>query len=252
MSSKCHFCDEKDALDRHHVVPRRFGGSDSEDNLVTVCPTCHRKLENLYDKEFYSAIGVKDSGFFEEHNNTTERCDFNDVPNHISRNVSDWPVRYDDTDHFQIYCPECGVKAVVSKLFVSENTPHIILSVFCSDCSIAGKRKIYCNPIKSGLDYTNKDEKFVEMSPRPEPDSNSTLSKTNDFSDWFVAARRLNDVRATLEDLRQDLEYPKSVISFNDLLRELGKVRSDLESRYFKEFPEKSDTSLFYGDDSNV
>lgn len=56
MSDSCLFCDEEDALDRHHVVPRRHGGADTEENLVTVCPTCHRKLESLYDKRFYDKI----------------------------------------------------------------------------------------------------------------------------------------------------------------------------------------------------
>lgn len=29
----------------HHVVPRRYGGSDVMDNLVTLCMSCHHKLE---------------------------------------------------------------------------------------------------------------------------------------------------------------------------------------------------------------
>lgn len=58
----CHFCDETQRLQTHHIVPRRFDGSDAEENLVTVCPTCHDKLEALYNKRFYDAVGVvKDS-----------------------------------------------------------------------------------------------------------------------------------------------------------------------------------------------
>ena len=56
MSDECFFCDEAEALDRHHVVPRRHGGSDDEENLVTVCPNCHRKLETLYDSRFYDEV----------------------------------------------------------------------------------------------------------------------------------------------------------------------------------------------------
>ena len=59
VSDQCYFCDESEALDRHHVVPRRHGGSDDEENLVTVCPNCHRKLETLYDSRFYNEVGVK-------------------------------------------------------------------------------------------------------------------------------------------------------------------------------------------------
>ena len=60
MNDQCYFCDESEALDRHHVVPRRHGGSDVDKNLVTVCPTCHRKLETLYDSRFYNRLGVDD------------------------------------------------------------------------------------------------------------------------------------------------------------------------------------------------
>ena len=56
--AECYFCDETEVLERHHVVPRRHGGSDREENLVTLCPTCHRKIEKLYNKRFYTALGV--------------------------------------------------------------------------------------------------------------------------------------------------------------------------------------------------
>lgn len=56
--SECYFCPETERLEQHHIVPRRFGGSDNTENLVTVCPTCHSKLESLYNKRFYQQLGV--------------------------------------------------------------------------------------------------------------------------------------------------------------------------------------------------
>lgn len=56
MDDKCLFCNETQVLHTHHIVPRRHEGSDKEENLVTVCPNCHSKLENLYDDRFYSKI----------------------------------------------------------------------------------------------------------------------------------------------------------------------------------------------------
>ena len=59
MSDECYFCgDDSDVLERHHVVPKRHGGSDKPENLVTVCPTCHRKLERLHGQRFYDQLGV--------------------------------------------------------------------------------------------------------------------------------------------------------------------------------------------------
>lgn len=56
---ECYFCEGgSDVLESHHIVPRRFGGSDRDHNLVQVCPTCHQKLERLYSERFYDAIGA--------------------------------------------------------------------------------------------------------------------------------------------------------------------------------------------------
>ena len=59
----CYFClsEERHILEEHHIVPRRFGGSDDDENLVRVCPTCHEKLERLYDSRFYDELGVENS-----------------------------------------------------------------------------------------------------------------------------------------------------------------------------------------------
>lgn len=56
----CYFCGtaEAAALETHHVVPRRFGGSDDPENLVDVCASCHNKLEDLYGPRFYDQLAV--------------------------------------------------------------------------------------------------------------------------------------------------------------------------------------------------
>lgn len=56
--SDCFFCDSEGPIETHHVVPRRFDGSDNGENLVDLCPTCHRRLELLYDSRFYESLGV--------------------------------------------------------------------------------------------------------------------------------------------------------------------------------------------------
>src|SRR5881397_3478359 len=46
---KCAICSSRRELDRHHVVPRRMGGSrdkqvQAQSNLLTLCRRCHRNL----------------------------------------------------------------------------------------------------------------------------------------------------------------------------------------------------------------
>jgi hypothetical protein len=56
----CYFCSSSEDIEEHHIVPQRFQGSDSEANTVDVCHDCHWKLERLYNKDFWEAIGIED------------------------------------------------------------------------------------------------------------------------------------------------------------------------------------------------
>lgn len=58
--SECYFCGSEVDIEEHHIVPQRFDGSDRESNTVDLCHDCHWKLERLYNKEFWGAIGVED------------------------------------------------------------------------------------------------------------------------------------------------------------------------------------------------
>ena len=59
----CYFClsEETEVLQEHHIVPRRFDGSDSTKNLVRLCPTCHEKIERLYDSRFYEELNQENA-----------------------------------------------------------------------------------------------------------------------------------------------------------------------------------------------
>lgn len=59
-TDRCHFCAKRRDIEGHHIVPQRFNGSDSRENLVGVCDRCHKKLEALYDKRFYEKLGIDD------------------------------------------------------------------------------------------------------------------------------------------------------------------------------------------------
>ena len=55
MYSGCEICGSNRGLDRHHVVPKRMGGSKDPDvqsdaNLMTLCRTCHQNIhDELWD-----------------------------------------------------------------------------------------------------------------------------------------------------------------------------------------------------------
>jgi len=61
-------------MERHHVLPRRFGGSDGDENLVTLCASCHEAVESIYDKRFWVAVGLRPSDGEETVTEYVERC----------------------------------------------------------------------------------------------------------------------------------------------------------------------------------
>jgi len=70
MSERCFICGEDNTtvLQEHHILPRRYGGGNSDDNLVTLCANCHEAVEKIYDDEFYEQAGCQgerssDGGF---------------------------------------------------------------------------------------------------------------------------------------------------------------------------------------------
>lgn len=77
---ECRFCQESrdEVLEEHHVVPRRYGGSDHSENLITVCSNCHSVLEKIYDDSFYRRLGVE-SGEVVEYTHTVDNIDLDQM-----------------------------------------------------------------------------------------------------------------------------------------------------------------------------
>ena len=49
-------------MEVHHIIPRRFNGSDSIQNLLTLCSSCHKKItgeELTHSKRFFEKINGK-------------------------------------------------------------------------------------------------------------------------------------------------------------------------------------------------
>lgn len=64
-SHECQFCGRTNdehiekhdrGLEAHHIIPQKDGGSDTLDNLITVCRGCHRTLESTHAKAVTDVI----------------------------------------------------------------------------------------------------------------------------------------------------------------------------------------------------
>lgn len=63
-ATRCYICGHgnEHSLEEHHIVPRRFNGSDQPENLVHLCGSCHNAIESLYDDDFYRRLGLAVEG----------------------------------------------------------------------------------------------------------------------------------------------------------------------------------------------
>jgi len=159
MTERCKFCRETDRLERHHIVPRRFDGSNDEENIVTVCPTCHSKLESLYDKRFYDALGVEKA--------TLEKaeCDVDRCTNTTTRRL---PLL--DTDEELVVCEG---HTICSHQWCGDSPKAVVFNIesdgVCLVCERHGRcayRDCYSNDVRiydTGWSKPLCFEHFVEV-----------------------------------------------------------------------------------------
>lgn len=87
------------------MIPQRFGGPDSDENIVRVCDRCHKKLERLYDKSFYEWFGIDDEqGSIRFH----RPCGWPSC-----ENMAEVKIGHGIPMGNNLYCKKCAVKWVV-------------------------------------------------------------------------------------------------------------------------------------------
>lgn len=60
-NQKCSICGwNESTCDIHHIIPKKYKGDDSTDNLIIVCPNCHRVIHttNKYSIEFLKTLSI--------------------------------------------------------------------------------------------------------------------------------------------------------------------------------------------------
>jgi hypothetical protein len=101
-----------EVLEEHHIVPRRHGGSDDSDNLVDLCPTCHEKVERLYDRRFYDELGIEqDADDDPIEMGTCDRLECLADAEHLIKSWA-WQEMHVCPDHKVCGYPECERRSV--------------------------------------------------------------------------------------------------------------------------------------------
>lgn len=49
----CRACGASDVMTIHHIIPKRLGGTNHPDNLITLCDICHGEWNSLEARSVY-------------------------------------------------------------------------------------------------------------------------------------------------------------------------------------------------------
>ena len=63
VSKHCLFCNVDYPLDEHHIIPKKYNGLDVKENIIYLCPNCHRKLHNKILKHLFNLIDTPTPSF---------------------------------------------------------------------------------------------------------------------------------------------------------------------------------------------
>lgn len=75
MNTSCYLCekqprvrdwDQKILAVIHHILPRQYGGTDNDENLIVLCTSCHRRLHNFNSEIALRQVLSNDPKFFEK------------------------------------------------------------------------------------------------------------------------------------------------------------------------------------------
>jgi 5-methylcytosine-specific restriction endonuclease McrA len=175
----CRICGHRKDLEQHHIVPRRFGGGDSVNNLVTLCGQCHNAVENIYDNRFYDRIGVALRS-----NNQNEDVHRVDPAHSIDKEFPE-TARHDDHRgakhiNYERWCLETPFYGVIDRIEKWRSFPEV------EDLGLKQKRQYLINTISDNLTDIYKIGRDRENSLGPplvlepdEPDENPFIKITN-------------------------------------------------------------------------
>lgn len=245
-ADKCYFCPETECLELHHIIPRRFNGSDRTKNLVTVCSTCHRKLERLYnDEDFYRQLGVIEPSDMERTHREYDRISTTDDHICYVRQEDGWKVKYDSEKHFLFFCPECDKEARVNRINIDQSRYDVVFEVFCPACKIEGSMQLYTHP-EQDIDLTPLENLTEEIEP-PEELPDDDLQKKTEMSDWVGIGEKIKEIDQLLRDIWTTNTIPKkSKKELNILFNRLDNARDNLSKRMWEEHNDRGDIDVFY------
>jgi 5-methylcytosine-specific restriction endonuclease McrA len=58
----CEICNERNILEKHHIISRCFGGNNNKNNICLICSNCHTKVHHgliILETKIFTLSGIK-------------------------------------------------------------------------------------------------------------------------------------------------------------------------------------------------
>lgn len=142
MTDRCFICaeDNPHVLEEHHIIPRRHGGTDGPDNLVTLCANCHSAIEKLYDDDVFRKLGAAPVTTAGERRSTVQQAkdavaQFLDECDRIAVGVEGWATKRAVRELYSSWSDRNGVEvSPTARQF------GLAISQLCDDVESAQRR----------------------------------------------------------------------------------------------------------------
>jgi len=118
----CSLCNWNEAhCDIHHIVPKKKGGKDTMDNLICVCPNCHRKLHQ-YGEKFKTVSELKEKS--------------------LEKTLPNWKDFYNPTPAASAkICIKNGINYFDKECAICKNKIASHLTYCSEECKFQGRKK---------------------------------------------------------------------------------------------------------------
>jgi hypothetical protein len=92
--SRCQGClKRKKSLSVHHIIPRKCGGADDLDNLITLCIECHNLVEDMSFRsreEIYGFNTASERAKYDSEKKKAEKRKHSDFMSELDRSRPSW------------------------------------------------------------------------------------------------------------------------------------------------------------------
>ena len=189
----CYICGHgnPDVIQSHHIIPRRYDGTDEGRNIVDLCPSCHDAIERIYDDSFFEELGVEKA----TRSKYNIECEWRDCTSRDTYNI-------DSGVHEMFVCKkhrECR-RGNCEKIGTPARLHKVGLTILCDEHRVCNRTGCYSSDVIAYNTSYSRGYVFC-----PEHAAEDILVRDElEISDNETRRDLFRDIRSTIRELQGD------------------------------------------------